>query len=75
MNNPAGNKLAVAAHGVVRHFEGGRVRAVDGADFEIGLGEFVAICGPSACGKTTLLNLLAAVDKPDEGNYWLRITR
>ncbi len=67
MNKPAGDNLAVVARGVTRHFERGRVHAVNGADFEVGQGEFVAICGPSACGKTTLLNLLAAVDRPDTG--------
>jgi putative ABC transport system ATP-binding protein len=53
---------------VVKHYEGGRVRAVDGLDLTIDAGEFVAICGPSGCGKTTLLNLLAAVDRADSGS-------
>jgi putative ABC transport system ATP-binding protein len=58
----------IVASGLVKHYEGGRVRAVDGLDLTIDAGEFVAICGPSGCGKTTLLNLLAAVDRPDSGS-------
>jgi putative ABC transport system ATP-binding protein len=58
---------AIVAGGLTKHYEGGRVRAVDGLDLTIDAGEFVAICGPSGCGKTTLLNLLAAVDRPDSG--------
>lgn len=57
----------ICARGVVKHYESGRVRAVDGVDLEITSSEFVAICGPSGCGKTTLLNLIATVDRPDAG--------
>jgi putative ABC transport system ATP-binding protein len=61
------DSIAVFARGLVRHFEGGRVRAVDGADLEIEAGEFVAVCGPSGCGKTTLLHLIAGIERPDAG--------
>lgn len=53
--------------GVVRAFDDGRMRALDGVDVDIAAGEFVAIVGPSGCGKSTLLNLIAALDRPDEG--------
>lgn len=35
---------------------------------EIAEGDFIAISGQSGCGKTTLLNMLSAVDIPDEGS-------
>lgn len=35
-------------------------------------GEFLAITGPSACGKTTLLQLLGALDKPTAGRLMYR---
>jgi ABC-type lipoprotein export system ATPase subunit len=57
----------ISARGLTKRYERGRIRAVDGLDLDIVGGEFVAICGPSACGKTTLLNLIAAIDRPDAG--------
>ncbi len=65
MSNAA---LAVNAKGLTRHFDNGRVKAVDALDLEIAAGEFVAIKGPSGCGKSTLLNLLTAIDRPDGGS-------
>jgi putative ABC transport system ATP-binding protein len=53
--------------GVVKTYEEGRLRALDGVDVDIEAGEFVAIVGPSGCGKSTLLNMIAALDRPDEG--------
>lgn len=44
-----------------------RVRALDGVDFEIYKGEFVAIVGTSGSGKSTLLNMLAGLEKPTRG--------
>ncbi|MGE0227810.1 MAG: ABC transporter ATP-binding protein [Dehalococcoidia bacterium] len=52
---------------LVKSFEGGRLRALDGVDLDVLPGEFVAIMGPSGCGKSTLLNMIAALDRPDEG--------
>ncbi|HUU95780.1 MAG TPA: ATP-binding cassette domain-containing protein, partial [Phycisphaerae bacterium] len=69
MNDKAtANAAGISARALVKHYEAGRVRAVDGLDLEIAGGEFVAICGPSGCGKTTLLNLIAAIDRPDAGS-------
>ncbi|MEZ4552520.1 MAG: ABC transporter ATP-binding protein [Dehalococcoidia bacterium] len=53
---------------LVKAFEGGRLRALDGVDLDVLPGEFVAIMGPSGCGKSTLLNMIAALDRPDEGD-------
>ena len=60
--------VAIAIHGVVKTFEAGRLRALDGVELEVLTGECVAIVGPSGCGKSTLLHLIAALDTPDEGS-------
>lgn len=46
------------------------LRVLRGVDIEIGQGEFVSIQGESGCGKTTLLNLLAGLETPDDGQIW-----
>jgi ABC-type lipoprotein export system ATPase subunit len=42
-----------------------------GLSFEVGQGEVVGIMGVSGVGKSTLLNLLGAVDRPTEGQIIL----
>jgi putative ABC transport system ATP-binding protein len=68
---PAGQlPPAVRVRGVRRSFETevAPVRALRGADIDVGTGEFVAVMGASGCGKSTLLNIIAGLDVPDEGS-------
>jgi putative ABC transport system ATP-binding protein len=58
---------AIEVRGLVKTFEKGIVRALDGAELTVAAGEFVAVAGPSGCGKSTLLHLIAALDRPDAG--------
>jgi ABC-type lipoprotein export system ATPase subunit len=52
--------------------DGGLVRAVDGVDLDITRGETLAVMGPSGCGKSTLLHLIGGLDRPSDGELWLR---
>ncbi|MDD2418355.1 MAG: ABC transporter ATP-binding protein [Oscillospiraceae bacterium] len=43
------------------------ITAVNDCSFPIDKGELAVILGPSGAGKTTVLNLLGGMDKPDDG--------
>lgn len=49
----------------------GRRRVLSGVSLDVAPGEYVAIMGESGIGKSTLLNLIAGLDSPDEGSIRL----
>ena len=49
----------------------GRVEALNGVDLEVHDGEFFALLGPSAAGKTTTLRSIAGLEKLDQGRVIL----
>jgi len=64
------SNAALEVRNVVKTFEiegGGTINAVDNVSFEVRPGEFVALVGPSASGKTTMLSILAALLTPTSG--------
>ncbi|MGY8636812.1 ABC transporter ATP-binding protein [Bradyrhizobium sp. 14AA] len=46
----------------------GQIIAVDRVSFDVAPGEFVCIAGPSGCGKSTVLNTIAGLEAPFEGD-------
>ncbi|MGH2704280.1 MAG: ABC transporter ATP-binding protein [Actinomycetota bacterium] len=46
---------------------GAQTFALDRISLEVGAGEFVCLVGASGCGKTTLLNLVAGLGRPQAG--------
>ena len=49
----------------------GEVKALKTASLLIEQGDFVSITGPSGAGKSTLLNVLALLDPPTKGKYFI----
>ena len=45
-----------------------KIEILKHADFQIEKGETIAVVGSSGIGKSTLLNLIGTLDKPDSGN-------
>jgi ABC-type lipoprotein export system ATPase subunit len=58
----------VVLSGVRKSFEGGRVQALRDVSFTAEAGSLVALTGASGSGKSTILNLVAALDTPDAGS-------
>src|SRR5262245_30085752 len=44
-----------------------QLTVLDGINFEVPDGAFIALMGPSGSGKTTLFNLIAGIDRPTLG--------
>lgn len=48
----------------------GEIVAVDNLNLKVKDSEFLVIVGPTGCGKTTILRLIAGLEKPDSGNIY-----
>ena len=60
----------ISIEGITRRFQaagGGRSTVFEDLWLSMRRGEFVCVIGHSGCGKTTVLNLLAGLDRPSEG--------
>ncbi len=63
----------IELRGIQRRYQVGdeTVHALRGVDLRIEAGEYVSIMGPSGSGKSSLLNILGLLDRPNAGDYHL----
>lgn len=69
MANPNGKDPLISVKEVKKSFpiSDGEVTILKGITFDIRVGEFVSIVGPSGNGKSTLLNMITGIDRPSSG--------
>ena len=69
-NASAGSPTAIAVRGLHKVYgpRGNHVLALRDVTMSVERGEFVCLVGASGCGKTTLLNLLAGLDRVQAGS-------
>jgi lipoprotein-releasing system ATP-binding protein len=65
-----GEEYVLEAIGLTKSFEGskGRIEVLKGLDLAVQRGEVLSIVGASGVGKSTLLQILGSLDKPDSGS-------
>ena len=68
-----GSRYALRAIGVGRHFDDGQrvIHVLRGLELSVGERESIAVVGESGVGKSTLLHILGALDRPDTGDVEL----
>lgn len=59
----------IRVEGLVRDY--GAVRAVDGIDFDVPVGQVLGFMGPNGAGKTTTLRILAGLLAPTRGQVFV----
>lgn len=65
------DKVLIKVENLKKHYNGGKVKALDGVNCHINQGEVVVIIGPSGSGKSTLLRSLNLLEIPTSGKILL----
>ena len=59
--------IIISVKGLQKHFDDGKLKALQGVDAEIKRGEVVVVIGPSGSGKSTFLRCLNLLESPTKG--------
>ena len=62
----------VSLRGVSKFYLDGKVTALDQVSLDISEGQWLSIMGKSGSGKSTMLNMIGALDRPSEGTVYFR---
>ncbi|HNT78528.1 MAG TPA: ABC transporter ATP-binding protein [Anaerolineae bacterium] len=67
------SSILITMRNVTKAYNGlaGAVVALKGIDLDVQRGEFLVITGKSGAGKTTLVNVLAGLDRATRGEIWV----
>lgn len=76
VQNPQGREVLVSVRDLYVWFElrrwgfshAGYVKAVDGVNFDLHVGESIAVVGESGCGKSSLMRAILGLNKPTKGS-------
>jgi len=64
------NQHLIQAKGLYKHFK--KVNAVNGVNFSLDKGEYIALLGPNGAGKTTLVEMIEGIRTPDKGEIFVK---
>lgn len=72
-NTPMADRPIISCRNLTKVYRMGdqEVHALRGVSLDIHAGEFIAIMGPSGSGKSSLMNLIGALDRPTTGEMWI----
>lgn len=72
-NGMSNNEPIISLQGVDKIYKtkAGPIHALNGVDFEVQRGDFVAVVGPSGSGKSTLINMITGIDRPTNGEVYV----
>jgi len=59
---------AVIAENLIKTYNKGKVKALDGLNLDVEEGTVLGVLGPNGAGKTTVVRILATLLSPDSGS-------
>ncbi len=62
------DNVLIHVTGLKKHYNGGKIRALDGIDIDINKGDVMVVIGPSGSGKSTFLRSLNLLEEPTDGS-------
>jgi ABC-2 type transport system ATP-binding protein len=62
---------SVIAENLVKTYDKGKVRALDGLNLDVEEGTVLSVLGPNGAGKTTLIRMITGVAEPTSGSFSL----
>ncbi len=68
---PSAERPFLQVQALEKTYPGASEAVFDSVNFDVRKGEFVCIIGHSGCGKTTILNVLAGLERPSAGHAFM----